>query len=275
MCHVSKPVPARVHILQARAAPVAVIIKRGPSKSFHIVRWDLKTDEIEHGSWFHGRIYERRSDLSFDGKWMVYFAVGPTKEYWSWTAVCKPPWLRALALWPWTDTWYGGGVFVGPNQLVISMLPDSQATIFEEPEIDFSYKLSPYGWGSDIYLLRLERDGWKMKSDPGTNWMQQGSWTKASDYGLTLTCRYLGYSWNGPGGGAIFRYEVRHPNGATPVDLSQATWADWDFYNRLIIAQGGMIYRYSREDLEVGSCSFRLDANEWKPPQTNDGPSST
>ncbi len=43
----SKPAPpCRLSVILAREAPVGVIFRRGPAK------------------WFHGRIYERRSDLS-------------------------------------------------------------------------------------------------------------------------------------------------------------------------------------------------------------------
>lgn len=60
--------PCRLHVLLARRAPVAVIFRRGPTKWVQIIRWDTEKDIFEAGQWFHGRIYEGRSDLSPSGK---------------------------------------------------------------------------------------------------------------------------------------------------------------------------------------------------------------
>jgi hypothetical protein len=97
----------------ARDAPRILIIRRGPSRVFHLVAWDTETDQFEHGSWFRGRLYPMRCDLSWDGQWLVYFAFGPTRELYSWVALSRPPWLKAEVLWPKQDCWHGGGVFVG------------------------------------------------------------------------------------------------------------------------------------------------------------------
>ena len=71
----SDPVPARLHVLLAREAPYAVVIRRGPAKQVCTVGWDRSTDAFTLGQWFKGRIYERRSDLSPDGKHLIYFAL--------------------------------------------------------------------------------------------------------------------------------------------------------------------------------------------------------
>src|SRR4051794_20213611 len=98
---------ARLQVLLARAAPVGLILRRGPSKWVQLVKWDTAADRFEPGQWFHGRLYERRGDLSPDGRLFVYFAskfTGLTladREYtYAWTAVSRPPYLTALALWP-------------------------------------------------------------------------------------------------------------------------------------------------------------------------------
>jgi len=88
--------PPRLALLQASRAPVAVIVRRGPSKDVEIIRWDLAHDVFERGHWFHGRIYEKRSDLSPDGELFVYFASKFTRETvvdteytYAWTAVSR------------------------------------------------------------------------------------------------------------------------------------------------------------------------------------------
>lgn len=95
----------RLYALLAREANVAVVFRRGPSKRVQLLLWHTDTDEFEEGQWFKGRIYERRSDLSPNGKLLVYFAADHKEGYFSWTAVSKPPFLTALALWPKGDCW--------------------------------------------------------------------------------------------------------------------------------------------------------------------------
>ncbi len=109
----------RLSILFARAAPVAVIFRRGPTKQVELVRWDTRDDTFQRGHWFKGRIYDRRSDLSPSGELLVYFASqynrrtlsARTGYTYAWTALSRVPWLTALALWPKGDCWWGGGLF--------------------------------------------------------------------------------------------------------------------------------------------------------------------
>lgn len=118
----------RLHLLFARDAPRAVILRRGPSAWYHVMRWNLLDDSIEHGAWFKGRLYEERCDLSPDGELLIYFALKGT--HWntsysgSWSAVSRAPWLHALALWPQGHTWGGGGYFEGPRHVVLNACSD-------------------------------------------------------------------------------------------------------------------------------------------------------
>ncbi len=96
----STPPAPRLHLLIARAAPRILILRRGPSHVYHLVLWHTDTDTFEHGSWFHGTLYVRRCDLSFDGQWLVYFAMGPTRQYYAWVALSRPPRLRAENFYP-------------------------------------------------------------------------------------------------------------------------------------------------------------------------------
>jgi hypothetical protein len=67
--------PPRLHVLLARDTPYAVILPRGPSKTTCSIGWDRRNDTFTIGQWLRGRIYERRSDLSPDGKHLIYFAM--------------------------------------------------------------------------------------------------------------------------------------------------------------------------------------------------------
>ena len=52
----------------------AVVLVRARGRSVATIGWDLTTDTFRLGQWFRGRIYERRCDLSPDGKYLIYFA---------------------------------------------------------------------------------------------------------------------------------------------------------------------------------------------------------
>jgi hypothetical protein len=120
--HIMETPPCRLFVITARDAPIAIVLRRGPSKWYHVLRWHTHNDTFEPGAWFHGRIYEERCDLSPDGSLMVYFCHGGAwrPDYTaSWTAVSRAPWLHALALWPWGSTWGGGGRFLDNRRLCL------------------------------------------------------------------------------------------------------------------------------------------------------------
>ena len=110
-------IPVRVDIMIAREAPTAVVVVRARSKLVHFLRWNLQDNSVEHGSWFQGRIYTERGDLSYDGKYMIYNALNPADKMYSWTAISEPPWVKALLLWQHSSTWVGGGVFAGRDRV--------------------------------------------------------------------------------------------------------------------------------------------------------------
>ncbi len=115
-------VSARLFVIVARDAPVALILRRGPSKWYHLIRWRMDKDAFEPGAWFRGRIYEEKCDLSPDGTLMVTFCHGGRYRPGytdSWTAVSRAPWLHALALWPWGTTYGGGGRFIDNRTLIL------------------------------------------------------------------------------------------------------------------------------------------------------------
>ena len=93
----------------------ALVIRRGPSKEVCVLSWDRSNDTFKVSQWLKGVIYERRSDISEDGKHWIYFAAtykykSDTKG--SWTAIARVPWLKALTLYGKGDGWYGGGLML-------------------------------------------------------------------------------------------------------------------------------------------------------------------
>lgn len=254
-----RPVPPpRLALIQARAADVAVIFRRGPGKQVELVRWDTATDAFERGHWFKGRIFHRRSDLSPDGRYLVYFASkisGRTladPAYTStWTAVSRPPWLTALALWPKGDHWAGGGLFADDRTLRLNHSPQmAEPHPQHRPKKALRVLPNPQARGEDdpIYSARLTRDGWAMtrewqRETPG---LMQGFHTRAPELrvrahpgGLPL-CVVMERSIEGYRYRESFR--VEGPGGAAAADLPLGTeWADWDRRGRLLVLAGGRV----------------------------------
>jgi hypothetical protein len=161
-----------LYFIVARARPVAVVFRLGPSRQVEVLTWDLRSDELLAGQWLKGRIYERRCDLSPSGRLLVYFAAKYETGMRTWTAISRPPWLTALALWPKGDAWGGGGLFDGEGSLRLNHRP-GEASRDERFAMARSFKVKPLGdhagQGEDdpIHRMRLERDGWTFV-DTGT-----------------------------------------------------------------------------------------------------------
>src|SRR5262245_16351464 len=109
----------QLFVIPARDKPVAIIIRRGPSAWYHLILWETRRknrDLFTHGAWFRGRIFPEKCDLSPDGNLFVYFAFQGSRRGTvyqdSYTAVSRPPWLYAVALWPHGGTYGGGGRFL-------------------------------------------------------------------------------------------------------------------------------------------------------------------
>ncbi|HVO42211.1 MAG TPA: hypothetical protein VMT34_06300 [Aggregatilineales bacterium] len=175
--------PCRLFVILAREASKAVIFRRGPSRWRQLILWDTRTDTFVYGQWFRGRIYERRCDLSPDGSKLIYFAAkhgrsGPDALY-SWTAISIPPYYTALALWPKSNSWAGGGLFVDENTVWLNHRDEAKPHKDHMPPKTLKIMLSEgYGEDSPIYNKRLKRDGWDL--------IQQSKWIKAPT-ALTLT----------------------------------------------------------------------------------------
>jgi hypothetical protein len=166
--------PPRLDVIVARAAPKAVVFRRGPSRYVQLWLWDLETDKLDPGQWFRGRIYSRRADLSPDGQFLDYYAASHRPPFYCWTAISRPPWLTALALWPKGDCWGGGALFESPSLIKLNhrffpsaKLPKpNETTLAEEFSLPPSWRVEPLhegaGRGEDdpIHYMRLERDGW-------------------------------------------------------------------------------------------------------------------
>lgn len=254
------PSQARIYAILARDTPLAIVFRRGPSKKVLLSTWNTATDAIEYGQWLKGRIYERRCDLSPKGDLLLYFAASFRKPYYSWTAISRPPFLTALALWPKGDCWGGGGHFLNDDQIGLNHR-DGELALAENFSIPKWLKVKQFGKysgrGEDdlVWDTRLERDGWTLASyptkykndfgkkvgyefDPPIRWRKPNPvWPKR--YSLEMSILGL-RERDGPW------YITEHSvirNEKQADKIGRSDWADWSHSGDLLFAMDGCLYR--------------------------------
>jgi hypothetical protein len=260
--------PPRLHVLLARQADVGVIFRRGPSKSVCAIGWDRRRDTFAIGQWLRGRIYERRADISPDGKYLIYFAMNgrwssTTKG--SWTAISRAPYLKAIVLLAKGDCWNGGGLFTSKNQYWLNdgyghkLLRGSS-----EVRRDEAHRPSA-GYGGEcpgVYYPRLLRDGWTMQESACARDLDV--FEKPLPHGFVL--RKLAHAEVGapPGKGCYWdEHELEHPATGRRIDGSQWEWADLDG-GRLVYAQAGRLFAMSLQRGGIGNPEELADFNDLK-----------
>jgi hypothetical protein len=264
-----RPSKCRLFVLLARKAPRAVIFRRGPSAQVGLYLWHLDTDRIEPGQWLKGRIYERRCDLSPDGKHLVYFCAQWRKPMQTWTAISRPPWLTALALWPKGDAWGGGGLWDDDASIAVSHAP-SPITPMEGSVLPRKVKVRELGLGhgedAPIWSERMRREGWRCTvrgksgapdfgESPVWKLDPPNEWEKASptDRARVLTMRVHAVAErsgrDSEGDWYVIDHVVRESGArgrVTELALGRSEWADWAPSGDLLFAQGGVLHRLPR-----------------------------
>lgn len=265
----------RLYVLLAAKEPVGVIFRRGPSKQVLLIRWNTRADTFETGQWFKGRVYERRCDLSPDGTKLIYFAANQKPPLHSWTAISKPPFFTALALWPKGDCWNGGGWFVSDKQIRLNHSPvDCHLhPDFKPGPIKIAGHAEFRGEDATVWNMVRQRDGWQRLGEG--KWVARGGlkgWTchpperwikphpKFKNYTLEMAIVGLG------GQGAPWyqiNYRVIHAEGVS-LDLGQLDWADWDHRRDLVFAHKGCLFRRTLSQNDFGSATQIADFNALK-----------
>ena len=250
-----------------------MILRRGPTKRVELVLWHTEKDRFEAGQWFTGRIYEHRCDLSPSGELFVYFAskfnrkTTNDKEYtYAWTAVSRPPYLTALALWPKGDCWWGGGLFDSNYSLLLNHRPSE--AVPHPAHIPTGIRVTPNedaaGEDDPLYSMRLERDGWALLQEWRTEFhgIQSGFETlvpeireRAHSNGrlrvrLTRRLDNVRYSEH---------FSVEGPHGEVPIVLKRVSWLDWDHRDRLVALASGGIWAAKVRGSTVGEFSRVAD----------------
>ena len=215
-------------VLLAKQASVGVILRRGPTKWWHVTLWDTRTDQFQSGQWFHGQMYPDKCDVSPDGKLFIYFAgkFGQWDVAKTWTSVSRPPYLTALALWPIGNTWGGHGIFVDNRTVGVATSAVHHPDHPPGPLHVLEY--------SSVNAVPYWQTGWSriLAPDPAR--------------------RYFAYRKHSGDLTLERETDVRHPSGrlstyalcrsdTEPIALFEAHWADWDQQGRLVAAVGGRI----------------------------------
>ncbi len=156
-------VPCRLFGLLATEAPVGVILRRGPTQRVQQLLWDTASDTFVEGQWFYGRIYEWGCDLSPDGTLFLYLARktktperARSRTTHKWTALSRPPYFTALALWPAGETWQGGGMFLSDYALWLCYRRQNvREQRYKQFTIEASYR-------PQRFAERALRGGWQL-----------------------------------------------------------------------------------------------------------------
>ena len=164
----SAPVPCRLFGVPAPAVPTVLLLRRGPKAWAQLIQWQTGTDTFIDGQWLRGHIYTRRCSLSPDGQLFAYFVskYGVHSEATeTWTAISRPPYFTALALWPKGDAWNGGGVFQDNRTLLLNH-PEGGKPLVAPPDhlrVVEGRKNPWFTHGEDasIHPTILQQQGWR------------------------------------------------------------------------------------------------------------------
>ena len=241
--------PARVHVLLARDAEVGVVIRRGPAKKVCTIHWDRRNDTFDVGQWLNGKIYERRSDLSPDGKYLIYFAMNGrwhTESKGSWTAISRAPYLKAVAMFPKGDCWNGGGLFLDKTTYWLNAgCGHSELRNTYEVRRDEQFMPASYFGGEclSVYYPRLMRDGWQyLGKQNAARYSELDVFEKPLREGWIL--RKLAHAQTGapPGKGCYWdEHELVRPLTDAAIKCPAWEWADLDG-KRLVWSTEGKLY---------------------------------
>jgi hypothetical protein len=249
----------RLYVIMARDGRSATIFRRGPSTHVRLVRWWLRDDSFDEGQWIRARIYERRADLSPDGEYLIYFAGRFRQPLHTWTAISHPPYFTALALWPKTDAWGGGGLFHSKTSISLNH-PSWERELKDGFYLPRFMRIVPLGecsgGGEDspVESARLVRDGWQLAQRGRDKWQKssaavqvviepQDIMARPSPLDSDLVLRRIHHGHFMRQGKAYLEDFQVVARGKELRLFKLIDWADWDRNGDLLIADAGRVYR--------------------------------
>lgn len=269
--------PCRIDGLVATEANSAVILRRGPAQYTQLLVWDFDNDEILPGQWLRARIYTRRCDVSPDGKHLVIAAADHRirrtidGEGWeqrgNWTAVSRPPYFTAVALWQATGSYGGGGVWISNDCIALNPAPFAWRELLPlPPQIkvqpfdnvagrSFPGRLFRKGWTevqAEVDAMDYPVKGYTGVAEPTEKWLRAVYGYKRA---ITQTPQVVqkqirngflrGEQWNG-----VFRWSAHDEAGVEVRSWVETVWSshwvDSDGRGRLVFAEGGCLWAWQR-----------------------------
>jgi len=229
--------PARLKFLFSQKGKRCVILRRGPSDWVRLILWDMVKNEFLPGQWLNGPI--RDFDISPDGEHLIYFvSYHKTRAPYLWTAISKPPYFTALAMWPISDAWGGYCAFVDNSKIYI------ERGIYQDKlELSAKHTLKRYSLVDKVHNRdfglgwKMERNGWirAMSNDNPVGEGKFFAWKKnLLQKRLTL---YLQYKTTK--GGIKHNYWLE--SNEERITLPSVDCADLDPFGRLVVAQSGIL----------------------------------
>jgi len=241
---IGEKIPARLHVLLAQKSTQALIIRRGPSKRVASIGWDRKSDTFSIGQWLKGKIYPYRSDISPDGAYWIYFAKSVKNQIW--TAVAKPPYLKALDFYTKECSWNGGGLFSSTRSYWLN----DGGTLHKSERLNSGLTIlsqwnSEPNWQGEcphVYFYRLARDGWTRHESEqvGKHNYITRFYKNVNKHGQLWKLFHSGL-YHHIGKGCYFESHALYIfNSKNKIELPNMEWADID-KNRIVWAENGMI----------------------------------
>jgi hypothetical protein len=199
---------------------------------------------------------------------LLYFAADMRRKYHAWSAISRPPYFTALALWPTFGTHGGGGLFLSRNQIGLDYQDWQDVDVAKEfsvPSWLTVGRLGCYAGGEEFepskpWSVRLKRDGWKLTDYPrGTKdefgkkvWVEYDppvTWQKYHPLWpekYTLQMSILGlHEQKGPF--YLIDHSVIGMNGYVGI-IGRSEWAEWSHTGDLLFSQSGCLYRLRPEN---------------------------
>lgn len=233
MNELTKPT-VKCFVLLPLDAKQAVIIRRGPSKKVGLFSWNLNNNEIKVSQWLKGRVYEYLSDITDDGRYLIYAANHKGKTY---TAISKAPWLKALSIWSAYGS-FGGGLFKSNRQFMLFDRSD-QYRAHEIPDLN-GIERDDELLKDGVYPARLLRFGWQLERQTAYSLTFIKALGKDMRLETTLSYRY----------NTISSQSHRLIIADKIIDKPDWHWAEV-VKKDLLWSANGCIYRIARSDLSL------------------------
>ncbi len=219
----------------ARDAPIAVIFRRGPTRHTRLLCWDLRDNTIRAGQWLIGAVDPGPCGVSPNGKLMIYEARKGGRTF---TAISRPPYFTALALWEYSAPWTGGGFFADDDSVVLGLK-------FEDPRSAGAF---PPGFKVTDVWDYFSNDGQAparlrdaVCRAPQAN--QGWSTKKGADQKPSPVSRLRLERTPVRPGERFYRMIDEGLSSTTRYDLGVMEWADWGHDGALLSGKEGRLYR--------------------------------